>query len=218
MGSSDLGFRLPLAEVIDQHVPHRSALDAVAGFVGRNRVTRLISGFVITAVLIVAYVFGNYSYWTSLAPAFAEQSPPAGGVSVVIVLQKVSADGRTLPAQVVLFTAPDLLDASGLLTRGIEVRVEPAVSGQALTFPAGEPPAPQGIVLPAPCVVQQYPFDWYAVSATVRANALPADTSDAIATEASLFFRIPGWSDQDTASAAGRSPDKSPGIAADRAT
>jgi len=84
------------------------------------------------------------------------------------------------------------------------VRVERAVSGQAaLTFPAGEPPAPQGIVLPAPGVVQQYPFDSYTVRATVQANVLPADTSDPIATEASLFFRVPGWSDQDTMSAPG---------------
>ena len=109
---------------------------------------------------------------------------------MVIVPQKVSADDQTLPAQVALFAAPDLKDASGLLTRGIEVRVDPAVNGQAaLTFPAGEPPAPQGIVLPAPGVVQQYPFDSYTVRATVQANVLPADTSDPIATEASLFFR-----------------------------
>jgi len=121
---------------------------------------------------------------------------------VVIFPEKVSADDQTLPAQVALFAAPDLLDASGLLTRGIEVRVERAVSGQAaLTFPAGEPPAPQGIVLPAPGVVQQYPFDSYDVSATVHVNALPAGTADAIAVDASLFFRVPGWSDQGTVSA-----------------
>lgn len=177
------------------------------GFFGRNRVTRLISGFVITAVLIVAYLFGIRSYWTGLGQPFHEPSPPAGGVSVVIFPQRVSADDRTLPAQVVLFVAPDLKDASGLLTRGIEVRVDPAVSGQAaLTFPAGEPPAPQGIVLPATGAdgyVQRYPFDSYTVRATVQANVLPADTSDPIATEASLFFRVPGWSDQDTMSAPG---------------
>jgi hypothetical protein len=147
-------------------------------------------------VLVVAYLFGIYSYRTGLDQAFPEHSPPAGGVSVVIVPQKVSPDDRTLPAQVALSPAPDLLDASGLLMREIEVRVEPAVSGQAaLTFPAGEPLAPQGIVLPAPGIVQEYPFDSYSVSATVHANAKYADTADAIATEASLFFRVPGWSD-----------------------
>ena len=39
------------------------------GFFGRNRVTRLISGFVITAVLIVAYLFGIRYYWTGLGEA-----------------------------------------------------------------------------------------------------------------------------------------------------
>jgi len=171
------------------------------GFFRRNRAPRLVSGFVITAVLIVAYLFGIFSYKAGLAQDFREPSPPAGGVSVVIFPQKVSADDQTLPAQVALFAAPDLKDASGLLTRGIELRIEPAVNGQAaLTFPAGEPPAPQGIVLPAPGIVQKYPFDSYDVSATVHATALPADTADAIAVDASLFFRVPGWSAQGTAS------------------
>ena len=61
-----------------------------AGFFRRNRRPRLISGFVITAVLIVAYLFGIYSYRSGLAQALPAQSPPAGGVSVVIVPQKVS--------------------------------------------------------------------------------------------------------------------------------
>jgi len=170
------------------------------GFFGRNRGPRLVTGFVVTAVLIVAYLFGIFSYRSGVAQTLPEQSPPAAGVSVVVVPEKVSADDQTLPAQVLLFPAADLLDASGLLTRGIEVRVEPALSGQALTFPAGEPPAAQGIVLPAPGIVQQYPFDSYALSATVHANA---SSGDALATEASLFFRVPGWRDQGTASTPG---------------
>ena len=44
----------------------------------------------------------------------------------MIVPQNVSPDDQTLPAQVLLFPAPDLIDAAGLLTRKIEVRVEPA--------------------------------------------------------------------------------------------
>jgi hypothetical protein len=109
-------------------------------------------------------------------------------VSVVIVPQQVPPDDRTLPAQVELFPAPDLLDASGLLMGEIEVRVEPAVSGQAaLTFGPASRSRPNGIVLPAPGIVQQYPFDSYSVSGTVHANAKYAGTADA--TEASLFFR-----------------------------
>ena|GEM_PF-5825811 len=90
------------------------------------------------------------------------------------------------------------------------MRIEPAVNGQAaLTFPAGEPPAPQAIVLPAEGIVQQYPFDSYDVLATVHATALPADTADAIAVEASLFFRVPGWSDHGTASVPGSGTERS---------
>jgi len=77
-----------------------------------------------------------------------------------------------------------------MLMSEIEVRVEPAVSGQAaLTFGPASRSRPNGIVLPAPGIVQQYPFDSYSVSGTVHANAKYAGTADAIATEASLFFR-----------------------------
>ncbi len=187
----------------------RGAADAdSAGFFRRNRAPRLISGIVITAVLIVAYLFGIYSYRSGLAQALPEQSPPTGGVSVVIVPQKVSPDDQTVPAQVLLFPAPGLVDTAGLLTREIEVRIEPAVSGQAaLTFPAGVPPAPQAVVLPTPGIVQQYPFDSYAVSATVHATVLPTNAADAIPTQASLFFRVPGWSAADTAVSAPGSSD-----------
>ena len=48
------------------------------GFFRRNRAPRLISGVVITTVLIVAYLFGVYSYGTGLTQDFREPSPPAG--------------------------------------------------------------------------------------------------------------------------------------------
>lgn len=114
---------------------------------------RLIVGVVISVVLIVAYLFGIQSYRAGLAQALPDQSPPTGGVSVVIVPERVSPNEQELPAQVLLFPAPELLDAAGLLTQELEVRVQPALSGQTLTFPAGEPTAPQSVVLPAagPC-------------------------------------------------------------------
>ena len=49
------------------------------GFFGRNRAPRLITGFVITAVLIVAYLFGIFPTglaWLRLSPS--RRGPPAG--------------------------------------------------------------------------------------------------------------------------------------------
>jgi hypothetical protein len=155
-----------------------------------------------TAILVAAYLFGVQSYRAGLAQAFPAQDPPSGGVSVVIVPERVSAEEQELPAQVLVFPSPELLDSAGLLTQELEVRLQPALTGQTLLLPAGDAPAPQSVVLPAAGIVQEYPFDSYAVSADVRVHSLYADTYDALPVEASVFFRVPGWTTRDTASAA----------------
>jgi hypothetical protein len=172
------------------------------GFFRRNRVARLVVGAVISVLLAAAYLFGIQSYRSGVAQSLPEQNPPAGGVSVVIVPERVSADEQELPAQVLVFPSPELLDAAGLLTQELEVRIQPAVSGQVLLLPAGEPPAPQAVVLPAAGIVQEYPFDSYAVSANVQVHTLYADSYDALPLDASLFFRVPGWSANGTTATA----------------
>ncbi len=54
-------------------------------------------------------------------------------------------------------------------------------------------------MLPATGIVQEYPFDSYAVSALVQAG-LPAgnDAASPIAVETSIHLRVPGWSGVDT--------------------
>lgn len=168
------------------------------GFFRRNRTRRLVIGIAITVLLLAAYVFGIRSYGAGLAQALPQQAPPAGGVSVVIVPERVAPEEQKLPAQVLVFPGEGLLDAAGLLTQELEVRIQPAVSGQILLLPAGEPPAPQSVVLPAAGIVQQYPFDSYDVAADVHVHSLFADTYDAVPTQASVFFRVPGWTAQDT--------------------
>lgn len=170
------------------------------GFFGRNRVPRLVVGVVITVVLIAAYLFGIQSYRSGLAQALPPQEPPAKGVAVVIVPARVSAEEQELPAQVLVFPSADLLDEAGLLTQEIEVRIQPALSGQTLLFPAGEAIAPQSVVLPAAGTVQEYPFDSYAVNADIQVHSLFADGYEPLPTQASIFFRVPGWSTLDTSS------------------
>lgn len=179
--------------------------DSTAGFFRRNRLPRLIIGVAITVLLVAAYLFGITSYRSGLAQALPAQVPPAGGMSVVIVPERVSPNDQELPAQVLVFPSPVLLDADGLLTQALEVRIQPAVSGQRLAFPAGEAPAPQGIVLPAVGTVQDYPFDTYSVSADVQGSSISAEGEQALPTMSSVFFRVPGWSTLNTGTEAAES-------------
>lgn len=173
------------------------------GFFRRNRTLRLASAIVIAVVLLAAYIFGIQSYRAGLSQSLPSQVPPAGGVSVVIVPESVDPNGQELPARVLVFPSDEFVDPTGLLTQSLELRVQPAVSGQTLLFPAGEPPTPQGIVLPAAGIVQEYPFDTYDVSADVQVHSLFADSYTALPVQVSLFFRVPGWSAEDTSVTSG---------------
>lgn len=170
---------------------------ATAGFFRRNRELRLAVGIAITVILIAAYLFGIASYRSGIASSLPAQSPPAQGLSVVIVPDAIEATDQTVPSQVLAFPSSDLLDENGLLTNEIEIRVQPALSGSVLALPIGEAPTPQRVELPAPGIVQEYPFDSYALSSKISAQMVFADAYDPIPVDASLFLRIPGWSARD---------------------
>jgi hypothetical protein len=174
--------------------PQTPGDEGASGFFRRNRLTRLVVGVIVSVVLIGAYLVGVQSYRAGLAQALPEQIPPAGGVAVVIVPERMSPDEQEVPAQVLLFPSGELLDSAGMLTQELEVRIQPALSGQTLIFPAGEATAPQALVLPAAGTVQEYPFDTYDVSADVQVHSLFADGYEPVTTQASMFFRVPGWS------------------------
>ncbi|MDD2859118.1 MAG: DUF4436 family protein [Candidatus Nanopelagicales bacterium] len=179
--------------------------DGAPGFFARNRLRRLVIGIVITTALAAAYLFGIQSYRAGLDQAFPEQQPPTGGVSVLIVPDTVTPASQELPVSVLLFPSSSLVDAEGLLTREIEIRIQPALSGSTLIFPAGDAPSPQSVMLPASGMVQQYPLDRYTVAAQVRAHSIYADVTEALPVQAAMYFRVPGWSGQDAVAGASTS-------------
>lgn len=182
----------------EQSAPAGNADDqGTAGFFRRNRGRRLVIGMIVSVALLAAYLFGIQSYRAGLAASLPAPTPPAGGVAVVVVPERVSPDDQEVPAQVLVFPSAELLDPAGLLTQELELRIQPAVAGQVLILPAGEPAAPQSVLLPAAGIVQQYPFDSYRLAEDIHVHSLLADSYDALPVQADLFFRVPGWSSQD---------------------
>ncbi len=179
-------------------VAQRNGDTEAAEFFSRNRTPRLVIGVVMSVALVVAYLFGIQSYRSGLSQALPVQNPAAGGVSLVIVPEGVAPDEQELPVRVLVFPSAELLDADGLLKRALEVRIQPALSGQSIVFPAGKVTAPQSAVLPTAGTVQYYPFDTYVVAAEVQVTAGVADAAEPVPTQMSLFFRVPGWSAQGT--------------------
>ena len=177
------------------------------GFFGRIRISRLAIGIVMTVVLVAAYVFAIQSYRSGIPEALPEQSPPPGGVAVVIVPERMSPENQELPANLLLFPSDDLLDESGQLTVPLEIRIQPALSDQVITYSAGDVPSPVPVLLPASGVVQQYPFDHYAVGIVIGVTTGSVDEETTLPTAGSLFFRVPGWSVQDAADSAGAGQD-----------
>ena len=175
-------------------VGQRNGDTEAAEFFSRNRTPRLVIGVVISVALVVAYLFGIQSYRSGLSQALPPPNPAAGGVSVVIVPEGVAPDEQELPVRVLVFPSPELLDDDSLLRLPLEVRIQPALSGQSIVFPAGQATAPHSAVLPTAGTVQYYPFDTYVVAAEVQVTAGVADAAEPVPTQASLFFRVPGWS------------------------
>ena len=166
-----------------------------AAFFRRFRLRRIVIAAVIGAVLVAAYAYAVRSYSSSIPDALPQQSPPNSGVSVVLVPDAVLADDQALGGNLLLFAAPELLDEQSRLTTDVTVSLQPALAGARVVFPAGSAPSPQRVSLPAPGVIQEYPFDDYGLSVTVTTEAGDLDAGfTPLQSTASLFFRVPGWS------------------------
>ena len=158
---------------------------------GRRRVS--IIAVLACVVMVAVYAFAAISYSGSLQESAPNTKPPAAGVAVTFVPQLVLDTDQELTGYLVVTPAESLLSGD-VLREDITVTVAPAVGVGAATVRKGQAPTPQGITLPTPGVVEQYPFDTYRLD--VRVTATTADGSGIVhdlPVTTSTLFRIPGW-------------------------
>jgi hypothetical protein len=165
-----------------------------------------VIGALTVLVIAAVYAFAAISYRASIqAPTPATTAPP-GGLAAVFVPQTVLDTGQQVAGYVLVYPAADLLGADGTLRHDITLTVAPAVGTGTLVFHQGQTPTPQYLTLPAPGIVEQYPFDTYQVASTVSAvtSAGSVLAPQHLPVAGSLLFRIPGWrvADPTTPSAA----------------
>lgn len=146
------------------------------------------------AVLVLAYAFSLITFRASVDSGAPNISPPAVGVRVVFVPQRVNAEDQSVLGKVILFPAASLTLEDGRLIRDVLVDVVPSVDGGTLSFPGGRQPEPKSVVLPALGTIQNYPFDGYQFNVSISVTAPAADGMGMpIVSESTTQFRMPGW-------------------------
>jgi hypothetical protein len=160
---------------------------------GRPR-QRLIVGIGLTLVLVGAYAFAVLSFGGTMQGALQPPTPPEGGVSLVFVPERVSADNQEVDGSLVVFPHESIVDPDGRLSVDLFVTVSPALTSSTFSLSAGSVPSPLTITLPAPGTVQQYPFDTYALDEDfVVAGGRDGEGLVDLPASASVYFRVPGW-------------------------
>ncbi len=155
---------------------------------------RMIVGITLATVFAVAYVLVVTSYRSGFDAAFTEPTPPKNGVALVFTPIDVDARARTATGELLVFLAPELLDGEGKSKVAIDVEIHPALSGNPITIAAGQLPSPVSVTLPAPGVVQRYPYDTYEIAFATRASSTLGESAKvSIPTASSVFFMVPGW-------------------------
>jgi hypothetical protein len=134
------------------------------------------------------------SYRAGIEEEFTPPVPPEAGVALVFAPIDMSPDHRTVSGDMILFVGPGLVNADGELKQDLEVEVYPTLSQGALLYPSGKKPSPIAVTMPTSGIVQRYPFDTYALAFSERATVSgAAGESTPVASRASLFFLVPGW-------------------------
>jgi Domain of unknown function (DUF4436) len=171
--------------------------------VGRSRVVLFLG---IGVLFVLAYVASVVAYRSAMDEPFVPPEPPADAVSVVLRPTAVDGQKQLIVAELLVFPGSDLTQAAAL-RQDIQVTVSPTIEGGTVVFPAGSVPSPQQIALPAPGVIEKYPFDAYELQSSVKVATgdTSAGTPDLTPVEAqySVFFNTPGWSFDPTTEAAG---------------
>lgn len=145
-------------------------------------------------VLVLGYLVSVYSFGQSVDTQVPDIQPPQSGVRVEFVPERVNPSDQSVAGRILLYPAADLVDSEERLLTGIVVDLNPAIDGGTLAYPAGRQPEPENVLLPAPGVVQEYPWDSYAVAVRVSAAEVAADeVLRPIPSEVSIYFRMPSW-------------------------
>lgn len=164
---------------------------------GRQR-QRAMVGIALVVVLVAAYVFAAVSFGRSIQGEFVPSDPPPGGAAVVLVPAQIHAESRSISGSLLVFPDESLVDWEGNLTEDLVVTLTPFVPDGILTLPAGQVPAPVSVTIPAAGVVQQYPFDSYAVQESVAvtsgADSAAGEVAAVLPITSSVHFQVPGWS------------------------
>jgi Domain of unknown function (DUF4436) len=169
-----------------------------------------------TAVVIAVIMLGSAALWATASnrlgtdnPFRTPAAPQGDAVAVLLAPYDVVAGQQLVSAELGIFVGPDMEDEEGRLERTISVDTFGPVS-RTVTFERGSVPSPVKIDVPAPGVVQQYPFDQYRFSLEARAVDDTRSTTAEVPLPMSMtvYFNIPGWdftqevgSDQSTSTA-----------------
>ena len=155
---------------------------------------RVVVGITLFVVFALTYMLVVASYRSGFDVSFTEPTPPKNGVALVFTPIDVDARARTATGELLVFLAPELLDGEGKSKAAIDIEIHPALSGNPIKIAVGQMPSPASVTLPAPGVVQQYPYDNYEIAFATRASTTVGDDVDVdIPTTSSVFFMVPGW-------------------------
>ena len=159
-----------------------------------DRTFRRLLGILLPLAVVVAYVIIALSYRNGIPQAGELPTPSGARPTVVLVPAAIDPSAQEMTVSVLLYPGSALADSSGALLRRVAVTVNPSVGTDSVIFPDGSVPSPKRLLIPIEGVVQQYPFDTYAWRASITVAVVGPDQAGcALPADASVLFRVPGW-------------------------
>lgn len=118
--------------------------------------------------------------------------PPADGVSLTLVQNRVKATEPWVVVLVVVLPDESLVDDDGQLIDELTVFVDPTLDAE-LTFEAGRRPRAREVRIPLAGSVENYPFDEYRAMVAVSAALVVGGRQESIPVSVGTALRDPGW-------------------------